>query len=436
MSTALGISAVSAVLKNLLNGVLNDPNVKLGLVKVSALAPDIVQTNLDAGSSSPQVNLFLHQVTLNAAWRNVELPSLASNGTTRLSNPPLALDLHYLLTAYASQDCLAEALLGYAVQSLHENPVLARSQVDFYLTGTNTPPSPLAALISSGLDGQLEMIKITPATLGREEMAWLWTALKADYRPTFPFQVSVVLIQNPKPAQSALPVLQRKVAAQPNLGPSWSSLTAANPPNGQPAANLGDTVTVLGTNLSSVTNVVLTNSRLNLNIQPVVLPPSDASAGSLQFTVPDSDIAVSPAVVLTSPSTPVDLPAGLYLLSAQASNGTDVVSTNSLPLAIAPRIVVPPQSPITPDAHGNATVTISCVPLLRVGQQVSLSIGSQEAPANAFSNGTNRVSFTFSSLQATNQPVPVRLRVDGVDSPIIDTTQTPPVFSGPLVQVN
>jgi hypothetical protein len=441
VSTALGISAVSAVLKSLLNQVYSSAN--LGTVTVSALAPDIVQANLGAGTVA-QVNLFLHQVTPNAAWRNVALPSVASNGSTRLTNPPLALDLHYLLTAYASKDCMAEALLGFGVQLLHENPVLARNQIDLIL---NPPPklpgdisippepSPLNVLISAGLDGQIEMIKITPATLGREEMAWLWTALKADYRPTFPFQVSVVLIKKENPVQSPLPVLQRKVAVQPNLGPSWSSVTAVTPPNGQPAASLGDTVTVLGTNLNSVLNVVLTNSRVNLKVPPAVLTPTVTSASSLQFTVPDPDVAISPAVVVTSPSNPVDLPAGMYLLSAQASNGTDVITTNSLPLAIAPRIIAPPSTPVVPDAQGNATVSISCLPLLRAGQQVSLLIGNQEAPANAFFNGTDRPSFTFSSLQATNRPVPVRLRVDGVDSPIIDMTQKPPVFSGPLVLV-
>jgi hypothetical protein len=209
-----------------------------------------------------------------------------------------------------------------------------------------------------------------------------------------------------------------------------------NPPNGQPAATLGEIVTVHGTNLDKVLNVVLTNSRVNLNIPPAILPPADISASSLEFTVPDPDAAVSPSVVLTSPSTPVDLPAGLYLLSAQAANGTDVVTTNSLPLAIAPRIIVPPSSPVTPDANGNATVSISCHPLLRKGQQVSLLIGGQEAPANDFPNGTNRPSFTFTSLQATSHAVPVRLRVDGVDSPIIDMTQKHPIFSGPpTVQV-
>src|SRR5262249_23455369 len=100
MSNGLAISGVTAVLQYFLNTVYNDPQSPFGAVAVSAIAPDIVQTNL-AANARLQVNVFLHQVTPNAAWRNVDLPSLAPNGNTRLSNPPLALDLHYLLTAYA-----------------------------------------------------------------------------------------------------------------------------------------------------------------------------------------------------------------------------------------------------------------------------------------------------------------------------------------------
>ena len=49
------------------------------------------------------LNFFLYQVTPNLGWRNADLPS-RENGGSRTTYPPLALDLHYLLTAYGSQD--------------------------------------------------------------------------------------------------------------------------------------------------------------------------------------------------------------------------------------------------------------------------------------------------------------------------------------------
>ena len=124
MSSALAMAGVSAVLQYYLTN-LYTPLTALfgGTVKVSAKAPDIVQEAFTAGSPENQVNLFLHQVTHNVGWRNQDQPSVGPDGMTRLSNPPLALDLHYLLTAYGSEDWQAEALLGFALLMLHENPV-------------------------------------------------------------------------------------------------------------------------------------------------------------------------------------------------------------------------------------------------------------------------------------------------------------------------
>jgi len=432
LSTALGISAVTAVLQYLFNQIYNASD--LGTVSITAVAPDVAQANLGTDSGTQlQVNLFLHQVTLNAALRNIGLPVLAADGSTQLKDPPVALDLHYLLTAYASYDTGAEALLGYGVQFLIQNPVLTRAQINAAFLPQNLPSSsknPLASNLGlAGLAQQIEMVKIIPATLGREEIAWLWTALKADYRPTFPFQASVVLIQSQNPVQSALPVLTRSVSAQANMLSPFGALTDVTPPGGQPAASLGDTVTVQGANLSGAVSVVLINSQLG--IQQTIPASTTGSGSSLQFTVPNPPPPAPPAP-------PTDLPAGVYLLAAQVANGPDIVSTNSLPLAIAPTITIPPSSPITPDAQGDAAVTITCAPFLRPGQEVSLIIGGASAPASPFAGPTNTPSFTFSSLAAASPPsppLPVRLRVDGIDSPIIDMTKTPPVFSGPTVQI-
>src|SRR5580658_9838791 len=259
MSNPLALSAVTAVLQSLFNTVYNTPTSALGSVLVSAVAPDIVQNGTGSGAETQlRVNLFLHQVTPNASWRNMDLPSLAADGATRLKNPPLALDLHYLLTAYATEDTEAEALLGYAILMLHENPILARSDIRNVLTSLPSTAPLSQALSTSGLADQIETIKIAPATLGREEMAWLWTALKADYRPTFPFQVSVVLIQRQFPSSVGLPVLSRNIAAQANA--TAPSLQVQLPP-GETAAVPGDTITVTAASLSGAGQIGLSNQR-------------------------------------------------------------------------------------------------------------------------------------------------------------------------------
>jgi hypothetical protein len=260
MSNGLAISGVTAVLQYYLHQLYTSPPFTAGAVKVSSLAPDLIQQAFgnNPTDAENQVNLFLHQVTHNQSWRNVGLPSLAADGQTRLTNPPLALNLHYLLTVYASEYWEAEALLGFALMMLHENPVLARGEITNALTGLGLPypHNPLTTpLASCGLADQVEMIKITPEALGREEMAWLWTALKADYRPTYPFQASVVLMQPQQQTTLATPVLRRRVRAQPIQS---AVILQVSPPNHQIAAAPTDTVTVTGENLSGVAQVCST----------------------------------------------------------------------------------------------------------------------------------------------------------------------------------
>ena len=130
-----------------------------------------------------------------------------------MSNPPLALDLHYLLSAYGAEDLHPEILLGYAMQLLHETPVLSRGAITTALNpspsvGTTLPPA-LRALAACGLADQLEQIKITPEYLNTEEMSKLWTAVQSHYRPTAAYVATVVLIESTLPAQATLPVLSR-----------------------------------------------------------------------------------------------------------------------------------------------------------------------------------------------------------------------------------
>ena len=140
MSNALAIASVTAVLKDLLNNGVVDHQLSgvVGEVTVSALPPDRL---LVAGEQeTSRINLFMYHASPNQGWRNVGLPSRSSGGD-RIANPPLALDLHYLLTAYGASEFHAEILLGYAMQLLHENPVLSREMI----RRTLAPVSPVTA---------------------------------------------------------------------------------------------------------------------------------------------------------------------------------------------------------------------------------------------------------------------------------------------------
>ncbi len=414
MSNALAIAAVTATLQFSLNLVYNHPNSVLGGVTVSSLAPDLVQGVTGGAGGALHVNVFLHQVTLNSAWRNAGFPSVAADGSTLLESPPLALDLHYLLTAYGTEDTQAEALLGVAVLMLHENPVLPRAQIRAAL-GSLPTTNPLASVLATcGLAEQIEMIKITPSTLGREEMAWLWTALKADYRPTFPFQVSVVLIEPQAAASTALPVLSRNIGVQ--AGPTPQLLQVALP-NGAAAAVPGDIVSLSGLALSGATQVSLANARTGVRRTVALVSAIDTMA---TFLVPDD---------------PVNFLTGLYTVSVVFTDagGKVLRSTAPLSLPVAAAIVGAPAPSAATDAAGTL-ITLTCKPQVLPSQSITLILGPTAVAATPFAVAGATFTFQFHTLAAG--PYLARLNVDGIESPpSVNWSATPPVFTGPFVTV-
>ena len=256
MSSALAVASVSFVLVDLLNNGLIDRDIgsSLGEVIVTALAPDRVDEQRNTKSA---LNLFLYNVTQNEAWRNMNYPSRNAAGEL-INNPPLALNLHYLLTAYGAEQFHAEILLGYGMQLLHENPVLPRAAIRRSLaapTEVNAGgglPAAMLNLYTSDLADQVELIKIWPQTLTTEEISRLWTAFQAKYRPTAAYQISVVLIQSEASTKQALPVQKRIISVSPFQKPGitqvLSQLTPVSPVLNQPI--FADSILVLtGTEL-------------------------------------------------------------------------------------------------------------------------------------------------------------------------------------------
>lgn len=242
MSDYLAAGGVSAVLMSLLSTALsqNGPVTVLGSASaITNKSPDLVTTGHDEVA---QINLFLYYASINPALRNLGLPSTSNNGG-RLSNPPLAINLHYLVTAYGSHPFDTEILLAWAMQVFHNTPVVPRDTIEQALADLVSvhPTPPEQQLISaSTLASQIEHIRITPETLTTEEIYRLWTAFQTNYRPTTSYQVSVVVIQDTQSYTSNLPVQKRSVLALPLISPMIDSVT--------PMAASGQTLTITGNN--------------------------------------------------------------------------------------------------------------------------------------------------------------------------------------------
>lgn len=244
MSSAYAVAAVSAVLRDLLNAglVSNDVPATVGTVSVTARAPDMITTGAD---EAPQLNLFLHRVGPNQGWRNVGQPQRDADGL-RTSNPPLALNLYYLLSAYGGDDFVREILLGHGMQVLHETPGLGRDAIRDAL---GSLPAGLATLAASELAEQVEAIKLTMEPMSSEEVGRLWSAFDSPYRPSASYCASVVLIETRRSTRSALPVLRYYGYALPLPRPNIVAVAPDVPPGGDPRITTASTLVLTGADL-------------------------------------------------------------------------------------------------------------------------------------------------------------------------------------------
>lgn len=441
MTGALGIGAVIAVVRDLLdNGMVDAPAV--GPVSVTAVAPDTIA--LDGPQDVRRLNVFLHRVTPNQGWRNAALPAYSPGGT-RLTNPPLAVDLHFLVTAYGTADLEAEILLGYAMQILHERPVLDRGSIraslDASPIGGGILPPAFLAVSASTLADQAESVTVTLDPIDGEEMSRLWSAMQAHYRPSAAYIASVVLIEATQPAKSALPVLSRGpvdpatkrdrgVAVQPDLLPPLPTIerVVRAGHERQPAVRLGEQLRIEGHHLDG-TGVVVGFAHPLLDTPQTIMVGANADPHLVEVTLPvDGDNA---SAVSTS------WPAGIWSVTVDLVRPGELVArrTNVAPMMLAPVPMLPPPPPLRPqftppvltrDPQDNLTVTLMVEPHVRGSQQVTLALGTDVVPAEPHPGSTNTLTFAFGNVPAGDRWV--RLTVDGVESILVDRDVTPPAF--------
>jgi hypothetical protein len=404
MSNSLAIAAVTATLQKMLSDTQGGitatlpPGVptNLGLSTVSVTTKPLDKAR-DTTANDNQVNIFLYQTLPNAALRNMDMVRQVRPGETAL--PPVALTLHYLLSAYAKDDndTVAQIVLGQAMRIFHDNAVLDQQAIKDALAGND-------------LYEQVERVRLTQFPLSSDEIAKLWTAFQTQYRISAAYKADVVLIESRQASRTPLPILMRGpgdggVSAQADLTPPFPAISDVEPPKQQASAKLGDSLTISGFHLDGDTvSVRFSSSRLTV---PRVVP----ATGTAQ------------EVTVTVPNDQANLPAGFYTVAVIVTKaGQPDRSTNEFPLQIAPVVSnINQQSP----SPGNVTLTLTCSPEVQPGQRVSLLFGNLEILAQPFAAQTGTFDF---EVTAANGDYFLRLRVDGVDSLLVDRTVTPPRF--------
>lgn len=400
MSNGSAIAAVTATLRQLLEKGLE--------MNITVLPLDLAR----AGEKKNQVNLFLYDTQVNAAWSNMDMPRQLKPGET--GHPPLPLNLFYLLTAYSddTNEVASHELLGQAMAILHDHPLLDASEIRS-ATESNVP--------KSDLHEQIERVRITYQPLSLEEISKLWAALQTQYRTSAAYQVSVVLIESTRPAKTPLPVLTRGkddagVASQADVESPFPTLLEIEPPNGQSSARLGDVVTLKGQRLDAGTlDVVFSNPRLP-DPGPVAIQSNTASEIKVLLT-----------------DDPEKWVAGLYTVSVVFTNGDDVRVTNELPLTVAPRITTALPLNVIRDGNEDAEIDLTFSPRFQPGQRGALLIGDRAIPAEPLPTPPNPPDPT-DTLKFVVKKAPLgthflRLRIDGVDSLLVQRPEgQPPTF--------
>ncbi len=402
MSNAQAVAAITATLQAIL---LNE--VPLGLPDLGDLTVSILPLDkARAANTNNQLNLFLYMVNRNAALANADMPRQVQSGEVAI--PPLPLNLYYLITAFGRDDDVVQPfgheLLGKAMSVLYDHPVLSAADITS-ATQTLLPDNDLAS--------QVERVRITMHPLTIDELSKLWTGFSMQYRLSVAYEVGVALIESTRGTQAGLPVLTRGpgdqgVPAQSNLLPPEPTLIGVTPPNAQPSARLNDVVVLSGFNLNgSNISVLLAHPLLD---QPVpVVPNPGGTATGLAFQIPN---------------TPAVLPAGFYTVTVMVQRPGEIFqrATNAAPLALAPTATLSPASA----PAGTIAYTAAVSPEVLPAQRASLLLGSMEIVADAHVSQTGALTFTATDVVAGDYWF--RIRVDGVDTQLVDRTQTPPAY--------
>lgn len=489
MSNALAIAAVTRTLRKLLEDAIKQEDLSTLPIDIRPSSEVEVTTApldkaRDSNSTKNQLNLFLYQGITNASWRNQDLAQQIKPGETGF--PPLPLNLHYLVTAYgeSNKDQISQILLGIAALALHDQTTLSRAGIESALAASQlqnqvervriTPHS-----LSSEEMSKLWMIFQTPYRLS---LAYeVSVVLIESTRPTR--TPSPVLTRGENDAG---------IPAQASLIPTYPTLTEINftaveefkktlsPDRAasikQPSAKMGEQIALTGYNLAAGSDVKVVFAHPFLK-QPNVIIETEF------------DDRTATTITLTLPNPAPDWLAGLYTVTVEMTleAGTPrehIVTTNGLALPIAPTLITitPALVPIVAVRVPNSNtviLTVTCQPPVSTQQQVTLlltvikeenlvnggtpaedvslkQIGDRQLtpapppplpPNTPPSPPTTTLKFELSKETLTRLGIPAnplidqritagryqirpRLRVDGVDSAIVNYLKIPPEFIG------
>jgi uncharacterized protein DUF4255 len=402
VSNFLAIATVTAALQEVLQPAVGSA---VPLAKVGFSRPD------GGGAGAPLVNVYLYQVTPNAAYRNADLPTRRSDATL-MGRPQAALDLHYLFTFHGNDDQLEpQRLLGAVSTTLHAQPLLSRAAITKAL-------SDYGFLASSNLADQVERVKFTPTSLSLEEFSKLWSVFfQIEYTLSAAYQASVVLLESNDVPQDAPPVQARNLYVVPFR---WQAIDRVISQAGpmQPIVT-GSTLLIQGRQLRGDITLVL--------IDGIERTPSDVQDDQVTLALPANVRAGAK---------------GLQIVQ-KVFMGTPLAAHRGFESNVAPFVLRPTITAATaaaaPSPPGGTNVKLTLTPDIGIGQRAVLLLNNLAvSPPTAFVSlpvvstvNSNQITINIQGVPTGNYLA--RVQVDGAESPL--TTNASGQFVGPMVSM-
>jgi hypothetical protein len=347
--------------------------------------------NTGNSPSDARVNIFLYQVTPNAAWRNRDLPTRNDRGELT-QRPRLALDLHYLLTFYGDEIRLEpQRMLGNVALEMHAKPLLTRKNIQDTLASTDYD-----FLVESNLADEIELVKFTPLLLSLEELSKMWSVLfQTPYALSVAYEATVVLIEAEEKPRTPLPVLEREFFVVPFRHPIIERIRSEA---GERKPILSDsTIVIEGKQLRGE----VTKLRIGGGVSDELPNVTDT-----QIVFPLSSL--QPAGALRAGVQAVQIIQPMKMGRPRAEHLG--IESNVAPMVLRPTI-----TNITVPNSG--TITIELDPLLSKAQRVLLLLNDADNPA---ASGLTFISDRRSSYQITDRTLAL-LQADGVPQAVLDS---------------
>ena len=138
------------------------------------------------------ISLYLYRVTFNTTRRN--MPPRRDPITGNRRRPPVPLDLHFLLTAWAPDAGQQQRLLGWAVRTLEDTPILPAGFLNRFAPGGQDVFEPS------------ETVELVGETLTLQDLENIWEVAKARQQPSLGYVARQVAIDSTLGSTEGRPV--------------------------------------------------------------------------------------------------------------------------------------------------------------------------------------------------------------------------------------